>query len=159
MHHKIFEGGIDMFGLTPFNRNGLQNNNGVTDFYNAIDDFFNNSFMPLRDLRNDTFKVDIKEIEGAYLIEAEMPGIKKEDIQIDYHNESLIIGVKRQEEVNEEQPNYIHRERHMTAMSRSIYLKDINEQAIEAKLEEGMLKIVVPKQTEAKPLRHRITIQ
>lgn len=148
-----------MFGLTPFNRNRALSNTGVNDFYNAIDDFFNDSFMPLRSLRNDTFKIDIKETDGAYLVEAEMPGIKKEEIQLDYYNDSLIIFVQKQEEINEDKDNYIHRERRMSAMQRSIYLKDINEEAIEAKLEDGILKVIAPKQVIAEAPKHRIMIQ
>lgn len=149
-----------MFGLTPFNRNRALTNTGANDFYNAIDDFFNDSFMPLRSfLSNDTFKIDIKETEGAYLVEAEMPGIKKEEIQLDYHNDSLIISVQRQEEINEDKDNYIHRERRMSAMQRSIYLKDINEESIEAKLEDGILKIIASKQVIAESSKHRSMIQ
>lgn len=150
-----------MFGLTPFNHNNVvQNNNkGVTDFYNAIDDFFNDSFLPFRSLRDDTFKVDIKETDKAYLIEAEMPGVKKEEINLDYRNDSLIIAVQRNEEVNEEKENYVHRERRMSSMQRSVYLRDINEEGIEAKLEDGVLKVNVPKQESTQNPKRRIEIQ
>ncbi|PHV70027.1 heat-shock protein Hsp20 [Sporanaerobium hydrogeniformans] len=149
-----------MFGLTPFNRNTVQRTtNDVTDFYNAIDDFFNDSFFPLRNLRNDTFKVDIRETDKEYLIEAEVPGIKKEEIQLDYDKERLIIYVQRKQEVNEDKDNYIHRERRITSMQRSIYLKNIDEKAIEAKLEEGILRISAPKQTITEIPKHRIMIE
>ncbi len=149
-----------MFGLTPFNRNvATRNTNQMTDFYNVIDDFFNDSFFPLRTLRNDTFKVDIKETDKDYFIEAELPGVKKEEIQLDYKDDRLIISVQRKEEINQDKDNYIHRERRMASMQRSIYLRDINEEAIEAKLEEGVLKISIPKQENPQPPKHRIAIQ
>ena len=90
-----------MFGLTPFNRQAVQrSNNGFVDFYHVMDDFFNNDLLSLRDFKYDTFKVDIKEDANGYAIEAEMPGVKKEDIAIDYQNDQLIIAVQRKEEMN-----------------------------------------------------------
>ncbi len=149
-----------MFGLTPFNRNAAtRTTNQMTDFYNVIDDFFNDSFFPLRTLRNDTFKVDIKETDKDYFIEAELPGVKKEEIQLDYTDDRLLISVQRKEEINQDKDNYIHRERRMTSMQRSIYLRAINEEAIEAKLEEGVLKISIPKQEDPQPPKHHIAIQ
>ena len=59
--------------------------------------------------------------------------------------------------MNEEKKNYIHRERRMSSMQRSIYLADAAEDSITAKLEEGMLKINVPKAVKTEKTR-KITI-
>ncbi|MDF2613871.1 MAG: Hsp20/alpha crystallin family protein [Clostridia bacterium] len=135
-----------MFGLTPFNRNVVQKtNNEFVDFYNIIDDFFNDSFLPMRSLRNDTFKMDVKENEKEFLIEAEMPGVKKEEIKLDYNDGRLVISVQKDEQINEEKNNYIHRERRVSSMQRGVYLKNIKIDGIDAKLENGILKIVAPK--------------
>lgn len=136
-----------MYGLTPFNKNQIQKRDGrdFVDFYNMFDDFFNNNFLSSKSLKNDTFKVDIKEQDTSYIIEAEMPGIKKEDIKLDYQNDNLTISVQSNEEINEEKENFIHRERRTTSMQRSIYLKDIDVQGIDAKLQDGILEIVLPK--------------
>ena len=74
-----------------------------------------------------------------------MPGIKKEEIQIEYQDDHLIISVSQSEEINEEKPNYIHRERRSSAMQRSIYMHDINAEKVDAELVDGVLKIVLPK--------------
>ena len=137
-----------MFGLTPFNSNLVKRRNATNDyvdFYDIIDDFFNDSFFAPRTLRNDTFKIDVQEKDSAYLVEAELPGVKKEEISVDFDDGRLNIKVQRNEEVNEEKDNYIHRERRACSMQRSLYLKDIVAKDIEAKLEEGILKIVVKK--------------
>ena len=68
-----------MFGVTPFNRNALKTNEPDT-FRDLIDDFFRDDFFPFRNLKYDTFKVDIRDEGDHYLIEADMPGIKKTDI-------------------------------------------------------------------------------
>lgn len=157
---KIFKGGIVMFGLTPFNRGGAvrKANNEFADFYNVIDDFFNDSFLPLRSLKNDTFKIDVKENDKEYIIEAEMPGVKKEEIKIDYNDGRLFIQVKRDEEINEEKENFIHRERRSASMQRGIYLNNVKADTIDARLENGMLKIVAPK-LEIEDNKYRIEIK
>ncbi|MDF2878890.1 MAG: Hsp20/alpha crystallin family protein [Clostridia bacterium] len=148
-----------MFGLTPFNRQVMQKNNSdFVDFYNMIDDFFNDSFSPVRSLRNDTFKMDVKENEKEYLIEAEVPGIKKEDIKLDYNGDKLIISIQKNEEVNEQKDNYIHRERKSSSMQRGVYLKNIKADSIDATLEEGILKIIAPK-VEINENRYQIEIK
>lgn len=135
-----------MFGLTPFNNNPIRKSNSFNnDFYDMIDDFFNNSFLPVRNLYNDTFKVDVKESDKDFLVEAELPGISKEDVKLDYNDSRLTINVNHEEKVDEEKDHYIHRERKRTSMQRGIYLKDIVPEEISAQLKDGVLKIVVPK--------------
>ncbi|MEA4987858.1 MAG: Hsp20/alpha crystallin family protein [Anaerovorax sp.] len=149
-----------MYGLTPFNRNQIQKRDGrdFVDFYNMFDDFFNNNFLNTRNLKTDTFKLDVKEQDSSFIIEAEMPGIKKEDIKLDYQNDNLIITVQSNEEIKEEKENFIHRERRTTSMQRSVYLKDIDVQNIDAKLQDGILQIVLPK-TEPSAGRLQIEIK
>lgn len=132
-----------MFRMTPFNRINLERRNGseFSDFYNMVEDFFNE----VTDTQYDTFKMDVRENENEYAIEAELPGVQKEEIKIDYHQGNLMISVIRQEEVQEEKDNFIHRERRLASMKRGIYLKNIKAEAISAKLEDGILHMTVPK--------------
>ncbi|MHC1750538.1 MAG: Hsp20/alpha crystallin family protein [Cellulosilyticaceae bacterium] len=132
-----------MFRMTPFNRINLERRNGseFSDFYNMVEDFFNE----VTDTQYDTFKMDVRENENEYAIEAELPGVQKEEIKIDYQQGNLMISVIRQEEVQEEKDNFIHRERRLASMKRGIYLKNIKAEAISAKLEDGILHMIVPK--------------
>lgn len=133
-----------MTRLIPFNRRNNELTRG--SLFNMMDDFFNDEWPFARNLMNDSFKVDVKESEGAYTIEAELPGVKKEEIRLALNDDRLTICVERNEDVNEETDNYIHRERRCSSMQRAIYLADANVEGVEAKLDEGILQIVVPKQ-------------
>lgn len=135
-----------MAGLIPFNRKrGDLMNIGFDDFSNMIDDFFTGNWPTQRNLAGDTFKVDIQDSDTEYKIEAELPGVKKEDVEITLNEGKLDLSVKKEESSEEENKRYIHRERKFCQMTRSILLTDANDEGIQAKLEEGVLTIIVPK--------------
>ena len=135
-----------MAGLIPFNRkqNDLMNI-GFDDFSNMLDDFFTGSWPIQRSLAGDTFKIDIQDNDKEYTIEAELPGVKKEDVEITLNDGRLNISVKKEEVSENKSKKYIHRERKYAQMSRSILLADADDEGIKAKLEEGILTIQVPK--------------
>ncbi|MEN1760966.1 Hsp20/alpha crystallin family protein [Anoxynatronum sibiricum] len=95
-------------------------------------------------------KVDIQEKDDQYLLEAEIPGVEKEQIRVDYDNNYLTIAVEQQEEINEEKGNYICRERRMGRTSRTFHVKDIDPDTINASYENGILKVTLPRTHEAK---------
>ena len=135
-----------MAGLIPFNRkqNDLMNI-GFDDFSNMLDDFFTGSWPIQRSLAGDTFKIDIQDNDTEYTIEAELPGVKKEDEEITLKDGRLNLSVKKEEVSENKSKKYIHRERKYAQMSRSILLADADDEGIKAKLEEGVLTIQVPK--------------
>ena len=135
-----------MAGLIPFNRkqNDLMNI-GFDDFSNMLDDFFTGSWPIQRSLAGDTFKIDIQDNDTEYTIEAELPGVKKEDVEITLNDGRLNLSVKKEEVSENKSKKYIHRERKYAQMSRSILLADADDEDIKAKLEEGVLTIQVPK--------------
>jgi len=137
-----------MTGLIPFNlRNtGLvRTGTGFEDFYNMIDDFFSDGTMPSRNLLRDTFKIDIVEKDKEYIVEAELPGISKEEVNLNIEENALCISVNRSEETNKDDKNYIHRERRSASMHRSIRLTGTKLDEISAKLDNGVLTITIPK--------------
>lgn len=133
-----------MTNLVPFNRRILGGFN--SDFNSMLDDFFKDS--PLRRLDRDTFKVDVASNENEYIVEAELPGIAKEAVSLDYNDGRLVIAVTEESENTNEGKNYIHKERRVSSASRSVYLADASQDDIKAKLENGILSIIVPKQTQ-----------
>ncbi len=149
-----------MAGLVPFNRRNnsmARKNEGFDDFYNMLDDFFHDSWLPGRNLLNDTFKIDIQENDSEFLIEAELPGIRKEEIELNMDDENLCISVQRTEDINKDGKNYIHRERREGCMSRRLHLAGAKMDDIKAKLDNGVLTINVPK-AENETNRRRIEI-
>ena len=137
-----------MAGLVPFNRGGSIFRPETRGFHNMLDDFFSDAWLP-RTLGLDTFKIDVKEDEKAYFIDAELPGVKKEEINLALRDGRLSISVEREEKVDEEKDNYVHRERRYGSYERSVYLADANPEGIQAKLEDGLLKVVVQKQDKS----------
>ncbi len=140
-----------MFGdLVPFNRRARE----IESFFDKMFD----SDFPFSFLNPSDMKVDIKEYEKEYVLEAEIPGVNKEQIHIDYQQNYLTISVENREELNEERKNYIRRERKFGRSSRSFYVEGIQEDKISAKYENGILTVLLPKSKDAKP-RKRIEIQ
>ena len=134
-----------MFGVTPFNRNAVRKNNESDTFRDLIDDFFRDDFFPFRNLKYDTFKVDIRDEGDHYLVEADMPGIKKSDIHLDYRDGLLNISIESETSKEENNKTYIHRERITQAMHRTLNLGELNVDKIEASLNDGILTIRAPK--------------
>ena len=146
-----------MFGLIPFRSN--KNLSRGDTFENFISDFFNDDFFAPFSASSSGFNADIKETDNEYLVIAELPGVKKEDISLEYNNNQLVISAKRDEFINEEKDNYIRRERHYGNFSRAFYVDNVNKDDILAKFENEELKILLPKLEKPSPSSNRIEIQ
>ena len=104
------------------------------------------------------FRTDVSDIGDAYKLEAELPGFKKEDISIDIKDERLTISAERKFENEDEKPNFVKRERYYGSYSRSFGLEGINSDDIEASYVDGVLSLILPKQTPVVPESRRIEI-
>jgi len=145
-----------MAGLVPLNRrsnNLARTGLGFDDFYNMLDDFFGDGLMPSRNLLRDTFKIDIADSDAEYRVEAEMPGIQRNEIGLNVEDDNLCISINRMEEANRDEKNYIHRERRVSSMSRRIRLAGAKLEDIKAKLEDGVLIVTIPKDIKANTSR------
>jgi HSP20 family protein len=140
-----------MANLIPFNwkKNQIRNH-GFDGFSNMLEDFFEDDFFGRRSLVNDSFKIDLRDNGNEYVVEAEVPGVKKEDIDISYDNNSLKISLNKEENIDKSEKNYIHRERRLSSMERRIMLADINDKEIKAKLDNGLLIVTLPKKNSDK---------
>ncbi len=135
-----------MAALIPFGSNQPSFfNTGFEDFYNMLDDFFADSRLIRRNLGNNAFKMDVQDNEKDYVVSADLPGVKKDEINISVNEGRLGITVSRNEEKENKEENYLHRERKQSSMTRSVYLGEIDASDIKAKLEDGVLIITVPK--------------
>ena len=136
-----------MAGLVPFNRRRKDlMSTGFDDFQNMLDDFFAEDWSLPRSLSKDTFKIDVKEDDKEYMVEAELPGMTKEDVNLSIEDGRLCISVNKEEvKENKNEKNYIHRERRYTSIQRNVFLAEAANEDIKAKLKDGVLMITVPK--------------
>ncbi len=110
--------------------------------------FFNNDLFDDFSLsKENNMKCDIYEREGNYHIEMDIPGFNKEDIKVEAKNDYLTITAEKSSENNDEdnERNYVHRERTYGRYQRSFYLNGLDSENIDAEFNNGVLKIMVPK--------------
>ena len=134
-------------------------------FNDIVDDLFKGFFVrPVAyDGRSEhaapRLKVDVTEKNGAYQVSADLPGVKKDDIQvaIDGAQVTLSAEVKREKGVAEGE-RVLHTERVYGKLSRSFTLpQELDEAKAEAKFRDGVLELTLPKKAAA--ARKAITIQ
>ena len=90
--------------------------------------------------------LDFTETEEDYRVLANMPGIRKEDVKISLDKNQMTIEANHQSDEDSEKSKYHHRERFIGKYHRIIYLPDnVDQMNIEAKLENGVLNLSIPK--------------
>lgn len=95
-------------------------------------------------------ELDLFEKDGKYVAEFAMPGMKKDDIEIEVNDNRLTISGKRQEEKSEEKATYHYREVRRGSFSRSIsFPQEIDSEQVNAEYNDGILRITVPKMKPA----------
>ncbi len=116
----------------------------VDIFDSIFDDPF---FDGRREKRHEIMKTDVKEKDGNYIIDIDVPGYEKEDIQIELENGYLTVTAKANKKVDEEDKDgYVYRERFVGECSRSFYTGDkLKQEDIKASFKNGTLTLVFPK--------------
>ena len=110
-------------------------------------------------------KTDVREKEGGYEVDIELPGFKKEEIELQLENGYLNITAAKgldKEEKDKKDGKVIRQERYAGSLSRSFYVgEEIKEEDIKAKLEHGVLKLSIPKKEKKEeiPEKRRILIE
>ena len=122
-----------------------------------LDDFFGyperTYAAPKQTQMNGSMQADVAESEDAYTVEMNLPGVKKENVKIELKDGYLIVNASTKSETTEEdkKTKYIRKERYSGSGSRTFYVgKDLTQEDIKAKFEDGVLKLTVPK-IEKKP--------
>ena len=123
---------------------------------NLFDEFFGRPFAedffsprrresgyPVKNL----MKTDVKEVEGGYEMEVELPGCRKEDVNLNLRDGYLTISAVRNGSHDEKDADgrFIRQERYRGAYSRGFYVGDIQPQEVSARFEDGILKLTLPK--------------
>ncbi|MBQ6419451.1 MAG: Hsp20/alpha crystallin family protein [Clostridia bacterium] len=107
-------------------------------------------------------KTDVREKEDHYVVDIDLPGFKKDEINLNLENGYLTVSAEKglDKEEKDKKGKLICQERYMGAMQRSFYVGDkLTEEDIKAKFEDGVLQILVPKQEEKLPEHRTIAIE
>ena len=96
---------------------------------------------------NDGMKCDVYENKGNYYIEADMPGIDKKNVSVDYNDGYLTIKASKSSDEEDDEKDYIRQERFYGSMERKFYVGDIDESQVSAEFKDGVLKVSFPKDT------------
>ena len=140
-----------MFGMLPFERG---NDNTFDTFDRFMHNFFDNSNTTLP-----AFRTDIRDAGDKFILEAELPGFEKEDIQLDLKDGILTIAAAHKESTDQKDGNYIRRERRYGSFSRSFDVTGIDENGITAAYKNGVLELSLPKAVPVVPEAKRISIE
>ena len=103
--------------------------------------------------------VDVLEANDGYVIRAELPGMKKEDINVELKEGTLVLSGERKADTLADGVKYRHVERAATKFWRSFTLPErIKQDGIEASYKDGVLEVRIPKAEEAKPRQIEISV-
>lgn len=127
---------------------------------NFVDNFFNDVFsFPFSISKTANWmSTNVKDLGNEYLLEMELPGFEKKDLRAHLENGYLTIIAEREEskDENDEKGRYIHRERYSGSCKRSFYVGDyLKEEDIQASFDNGVLKLVFPKDKKTAKLEER----
>jgi HSP20 family protein len=141
--------------------------NALTKKTNVLPSFVNDFFKPWNDWFDNGFEktlsipaVNITENNGQYNVSVAAPGMKKEDFKIDLEGDLLTISAEKEETKEDKDKQYNRREYNYSSFSRSFTLpEEVKRDKIEAKYEDGVLKLVLPKSETAKVAAKSITVK
>lgn len=134
----------------------------MTKFTEKMPSVFDDFFRPWNEwFDNETFwgktftvpAVNIKEDKDAFNVSLAVPGMKKDDFNIDVEGNMITISSEKEEKKEEKEGKFTRKEFNYSSFKRSFTLsEDVNKDKIEAKYEDGILKLVLPKKEEAKKM-------
>lgn len=130
-----------------------------TEFF---DDIFDSVFRaPLSFVSDKIVKMqtDIREKEDHYILDIDLAGFKKEDINITLDNGYLTVEAQYNKSIDEEKEEYLRRERYLKSCARSYYVGEISHEDIKASYENGVLTITFPKEHEKSSGKKFISIE
>ena len=125
--------------------------------WDDMDRIFNTFFDDAPSNRHSVPSVDVREEEGRYLLEAELPGLTEKEVDVKIDDNLLTISSRHEEKSEETRRNYLIRERTSSSFSRSFVLpKDVDADKINGSFVDGVLTLTMDKRPEAKPKEIKI---
>jgi HSP20 family protein len=140
---------------------------------NLFDELFDDDFpmIPMRSIRNPLYgknaknlmKTDVRETDNTYELDIDLPGFKKDEVQLDLKDGYLTISAAKglDKDQEDKKGKYIRQERYAGACSRSFFVGEgIEPRDVSAKFEDGILRVSLPKQVKKElPRNSTITIE
>ena len=134
-----------MASMVPYDRYGRAVRRSFP-FDGFFDDFFSS---PLVSTSSDAaFKMDVEDAGDGYVVSAQLAGVGRDEIDVELNEGRLSISVDKKETEEQKGKNFLHKETHEWSATRGVYLKDAATEGLSAKLENGVLTVTVPKQSE-----------
>ena len=129
------------------------------DFDHLLGRLFNGSPTAQDGGRLAPYGVDVREDQDHFYVEAELPGFKKEDIEITLENQTLTIAAERREESKEEKKGelLLHERRYRRFLRSFTLPPTVDEQSVNAKLADGVLSVTLNKREETKPRKIQVS--
>lgn len=142
-----------MYTMTPYHKDPGMGRPMMNDFF--ADPWFRSFFGPCDRKRPAGFRVDVKDEGDHYLLNADLPGISREQIEITVQDDVLKIAADYSARSEEEKDSYVYSERRHGHIERSFSLEGINQDGISAASKDGVLTVTLPKiaPTEEKAVR------
>lgn len=134
-----------MFSMIPYRYNRMPRK-PMEDPVRAMDPFFADLFRPFFGEGAMSMKVDVEDRGDSYLLSADLPGVKKENVSVDIREGVLTVTASSNEDKEENASGYLCRERRVGSVSRSFRLDGVKEEEISASFEDGVLRLVLPKE-------------
>lgn len=150
-----------MFELTKRNNSCAHPYNPLRDFEDLERGFFGYPFGFVNDKPFGGLKTDITDEGDHYLLEADLPGFDKKDINIDINGDTLTVSAQRRSrhEEKDEKDKIIRSERSYGSYTRQFDISEVNAEAIKAKYENGVLQLELPKKENTLPKARRLEIE
>ncbi|PWW82737.1 MULTISPECIES: Hsp20/alpha crystallin family protein [Prosthecochloris] len=125
-----------------------------------FENVFSETMTPFFSSMAPSFRVDVSEDEKTIYIDADMPGVKKDDVKISMDEDILTINAERTHEEEEKKKDYHRIERSYGSMSRSFTVgENVDTDNIEASYDNGVLHIVLPKKEPAETVKKEIDVK
>ncbi|MFP4115614.1 MAG: Hsp20/alpha crystallin family protein [Candidatus Aenigmatarchaeota archaeon] len=106
------------------------------------------------------FPVDVREENGTMVVEADLPGISKENVAVKARDNRLMISAQEEKEEQEESENYYRRERSKRGLKRTVALPEgVKEEEAEAEMEDGVLRVTMPKKEKKEEKSKEIEVE
>jgi HSP20 family protein len=145
-----------MFDLVPF-RNDRGFRSLIPD--GLWENFFETGFPSFMGFGPKGMRVDIREEDDRYVMEADLPGFRKEDIGIHIKDNIITISAEHNEDFEEKGESYLRRERRSGRLVRSFMVDNVKHDEVSARYENGVLRVTLPKENKRPAREKRIDIQ